>query len=105
MLVGGASSFPTESWRIVGRLTKSARPASAKGHLVTDPSDPVSNQKRQPGKTLMTRFSVGDRVIIRYGKHQGQKATILQRPETHVYKVKAEDGFILYYSGKGLEQE
>ncbi|HKI33497.1 MAG TPA: hypothetical protein VKA46_16705 [Gemmataceae bacterium] len=53
----------------------------------------------------MTRFSVGDRVIIRYGKHQGQKATILQRPETHVYKVKAEDGFILYYSGKGLEQE
>jgi RNA polymerase-binding transcription factor DksA len=41
----------------------------------------------------MTHFSIGDRVIIRYGKHQGQKANIIKRPETHVYKVKAEDGF------------
>jgi hypothetical protein len=53
----------------------------------------------------MTHFSVGDRVLIRYGKHQGQKANILKRPEAHVYKVKAEDGFILYYSEKGLEKE
>jgi len=53
----------------------------------------------------MIRFSVGDRVIIRYGKHLGQKADIIKTPEAGVYKVKAEDGFILYYSGKGLEGE
>ena len=53
----------------------------------------------------MTRFSVGDQVIIRYGKHQGQKANIIKSPEAQVYKVKAEDGFILYYTGKGLERE
>jgi hypothetical protein len=53
----------------------------------------------------MTRFSVGDRVIIRYGKHQGRKANVIKTPEADVYKVKAEDGFILYFSGKGLERE
>ncbi len=53
----------------------------------------------------MTRFSVGEQVIIRYGRHQGQKATIIQSQEGAVYKVKAEDGFILYYSGKRLERE
>jgi len=53
----------------------------------------------------MIRFAVGDQVTIRYGKHQGQKANILKSPEAHVYKVRAEDGFILYYSGKGLEKE
>ena len=53
----------------------------------------------------MLRFAVGDRVIIRYGKHQGQKANIIKIPEADVYKVRAEDGFILYFSGKGLEPE
>jgi hypothetical protein len=53
----------------------------------------------------MTRFAVGDRVIIRYGKHQGQKANIMKSLEAHAYKVKAEDGFILYYSEKGLAME
>jgi hypothetical protein len=53
----------------------------------------------------MPRLSVGDRVIIRYGKHQGQKADIIKTPAADVYKVKAEDGFILYYSGKGLAGE
>jgi hypothetical protein len=53
----------------------------------------------------MTRFSVGDRVIIRYGKHQGLKANVIKTPGADVYKVKAEDGFILYFSGKGLERE
>jgi hypothetical protein len=53
----------------------------------------------------MRRFAVGDRVVIRYGKHQGRKANILKSPEAHVYKVRAEDGFILYYSGKGLEKD
>jgi hypothetical protein len=105
VLAGRASSFPKESWRTVRRFTNNARTASAQGPLVTGPSDPVSNQKRGPGKTLMIRFSVGDRVIIRYGKHQGQKANIIKTPEAHVYKVRAEDGFILYYHGKGLERE
>ena len=53
----------------------------------------------------MTHFSVGEQVFIRYGKHQGQTANILKSPEAQVYKVKAEDGFILYYTGKGLESE
>jgi translation initiation factor IF-1 len=102
---GRASSFPKESWRIVRRSTNSAGTPSAKGYLVADPSDPVSNQRRYPGRTPMTRFSVGDRVVIRYGKHQGQRADIIKTPAADVYKVKAEDGFILYYSGKGLAGE
>jgi hypothetical protein len=53
----------------------------------------------------VTHFSVGDRVIIRYGRHQGRKADIIKTPEAQVYKVKAEDGYILYYSGKGLKRE
>jgi|GEM_PF-2144600 len=53
----------------------------------------------------MMHFAVGDQVVIRYGKHQGHKATILETQPADVYKVKAEDGFILYYSGKGLESE
>jgi hypothetical protein len=53
----------------------------------------------------MTRFSVGDQVIIRFGRHQGQKATILASQASDAYKVKLEDGSVLFYSGKGLEQE
>jgi hypothetical protein len=53
----------------------------------------------------MKRYSVGNTVIIRYGKHQGQPATIIKNPQTDVYKVKAEDGFILYYTGKGLASD
>jgi hypothetical protein len=53
----------------------------------------------------MTHFSVGDRVLIRYGKHQGRKARIIKSPGADVYKVKAEDGFILYFTGKGLERD
>jgi hypothetical protein len=53
----------------------------------------------------MTRFAVGDRVIIRYGAHQGRKANVIKTPEADVYKVRAEDGFILYFSGKGLERD
>ncbi len=53
----------------------------------------------------MTRFTVGDQVVIRYGKHQGHRATVLETQPADVYKVRAEDGFILYYSGKGLESE
>ena len=52
----------------------------------------------------MTHFSVGDQVVIRFGKQQGQKATIIKTPQADVYKVKVEDGYILYFSGKGLER-
>jgi ribosomal protein L24 len=53
----------------------------------------------------MTHFSVGEQVIIRYGKHQGQKAKIMKCPPGDAYKVKVEDGTVLFYSGKGLEKE
>jgi hypothetical protein len=50
----------------------------------------------------MTRYSVGDHVNIRYGDHQGQKAIILKIQEGDAYRVKAEDGTILFFSSKGL---
>jgi len=50
----------------------------------------------------MTRFSVGEQVIIRYGLHQGQTAIILKSQSGDAYRVKAEDGTVLFYSGKGL---
>lgn len=53
----------------------------------------------------MKRFTVGEHVIIRYGKHQGKKATVLANHQVDAYKVKVEDGFILFFSGKGLETE
>ena len=53
----------------------------------------------------MARFSVGEQVIIRYGKHQGQKATIMTSQSGDAYKVKAEDGTVLFFIGKGLEKE
>ena len=53
----------------------------------------------------MTHFSVGEHVLIRYGKQHGQKATILKRQPAEVYEVKVEDGAILFFSGKGLESE
>jgi len=52
---------------------------------------------------FMIRFCVGEQVLIRYGRHQGQKAKIIESQAAHVYKVKIEDGPILFYSGKGLE--
>ena len=51
----------------------------------------------------MTHFSVGDQVVIRFGKQQGQKATIIKQSEGDVYKVKVEDGSIRFFSSKGLE--
>jgi hypothetical protein len=53
----------------------------------------------------MIRFAVGDRVVIRCGKHQGRKANIIKSPEAHVYKVKAEAGTILLYCEEGMEKE
>ena len=54
---------------------------------------------------FMTRFSVGDQVIIRYGRQQGQKAKIIKSPQADVFKVKAEDGSVLFFSEKGLEKQ
>ena len=53
---------------------------------------------------FMTRFSVGEQVIIRYGRQQGHKATIIRSQLADVYVVRAEDGSIRSYSGKGLEK-
>lgn len=52
----------------------------------------------------MIRFFVGDQVVIRFGKQQRQRATIIKNPTSDVYKVKIEDGSIRYYSGQGLEK-
>ena len=53
----------------------------------------------------MTRFAVGEQVIIRFGRQQGRKGTILKRQPAEVYEVKVEGGAILFFSGKGLERE
>jgi len=45
---------------------------------------------------------VGDAVIIRFGKQQGQKATVLKSQPGDAYTVKLEDGSVLFFSGKGL---
>jgi len=52
----------------------------------------------------MTHFSLGDLVVIRYGKHQGEKARIIKSIPADDYKIKTEDGFVLFYTGKGLEK-
>jgi len=52
----------------------------------------------------VTRYSVGDQVLIRFGRHQGQKGTILKRQPAEVYEVKGEDGAVLFFSGEGLER-
>jgi hypothetical protein len=52
----------------------------------------------------MTHFSVGDHVIIRFGKQQGQKAIIIKSQPADAYIVKIEDGSVLFFSGKGLEK-
>jgi ribosomal protein L24 len=52
----------------------------------------------------MTHFSVGDQVIVRFGRQQGQRATVLKSGPGDAYMVKVEDGSVRFYSGKGLEQ-
>lgn len=53
----------------------------------------------------MVRFSEGEQVVVRYGRHQGQKGTIMTCQAGDAYKVKVEDGTVLFYSGKGLDKE
>ena len=50
----------------------------------------------------MTHLSVGDQVVIRFGKQQGLKGKIIGSQPADAYKVKVEDGSVRYYSGKGL---
>jgi hypothetical protein len=51
---------------------------------------------------FLTRFAVGEQVIIRYGRHQGQKARIIKNQLADIYTVRVEDGFVRFYTGKGL---
>jgi hypothetical protein len=53
----------------------------------------------------MTHFTVGEHVTIRWGKHEGQKGTIIKSLLADSYKVKKEDGSVAYFSGKGLEKQ
>jgi len=53
----------------------------------------------------MTRFIVGDQVMVRFGNQQGQKGTITKSLPGDGYRVKLADGFILFFSGKGLQKE
>jgi len=51
----------------------------------------------------MQRFAVGDRVLIRYGKRAGTKATVIKVRPDQDYKVRSEDGAVLFFTGAGLE--
>jgi hypothetical protein len=53
----------------------------------------------------MTRFSVGEQVIVRWGREEGQRAKIMQSQPADVYKVKVENGSVRFFSGKGLAKE
>jgi hypothetical protein len=53
----------------------------------------------------VTLFSEGDEGIIRFWKRQGQKGKIIDSRTAHVYQVRAQDGCILFFSGKGLARE
>jgi hypothetical protein len=53
----------------------------------------------------MTHFAVGEQVLIRYGKHQGLKAKVIESQPADVYKVKISDGSILFFTSKGLAKE
>ncbi len=51
---------------------------------------------------MVTHFYVGDRVSVRYGKHQGLVGTVLAAQPPDAYKVKVDHGPVLFFSGKGL---
>jgi len=53
----------------------------------------------------MPQFAVGEQVIIRYGNHQGEKATVINNRLPDIYRVKVESGSVLFYCGKGLEKD
>jgi hypothetical protein len=94
--VGRVSSLPSKSRWIAKRFTRNEG---------NSPDRRMSSRSLAPGDILMTRFSVGDQVIIRYGTHQGQKGTIIKSQQADVYEVRIEDGSVLFFSGKGLDKE
>jgi hypothetical protein len=53
----------------------------------------------------MRQLALGDHVVIRFGRHQGKKGVIIKCQLVDGYEVKLEDGFVLFYSAKGLELE
>jgi ribosomal protein L24 len=53
----------------------------------------------------MTHFAKGDHLIIKWGKQQGKKATVIESQPADVYKLKVEDGWVVFYSGKGLQRD
>jgi ribosomal protein L24 len=53
----------------------------------------------------MDHFSEGDEVVIRYGKQQGQKGVIVKTQAADVYRVKLEDGSVLFFCAKGMERK
>jgi hypothetical protein len=55
--------------------------------------------------STVIRFSLGEQVIIRFGKRTGKKATIIKVQPADVYEVKAEDGAILFFSAVGIEKD
>jgi hypothetical protein len=67
----------------------------------------VTNEQQiaRDSEVLMTRFSVGEEVFVRFGKEQGQKAKIIQSQPADVYKVRVENGSVRFFSGKGLAKE
>lgn len=67
--------------------------------------EPIKDRTRRLREFVMTCFSVGDRVVIRWGSQKGQKAKIIGSQPGDAYKVRIEDGSVLYFTGKGLEME
>ena len=53
----------------------------------------------------MENFAVGEKVVVLYGKHQGRSATVMKSQPGDAYKVKVEDGTVLFFSRKGLKKE
>ena len=52
----------------------------------------------------MAQFTLGDRVIVRFGSRQGQSGEVVESQQAQVYRVKFEDGSSLLYSGGGLQK-
>jgi hypothetical protein len=53
----------------------------------------------------MELFFEGDEVVIRYGKQQGQKGVIVKNQAADVYRVRLEDGSVLFFCAKGMERK
>jgi hypothetical protein len=53
----------------------------------------------------MATFSAGEQVVIRFGAQQGQQAEILECQPAGVYKVRAEDGSILFFGSLSLARQ